>query len=209
MIQLQKALLSLNIHTSYFSYAVNYSHEYVTFWYMYLWNICTTIFEILKGTSFSQMSNFRRVKNSHVFVTPVKNSFEFFTCVTIRANFSHVWQIRSNVKVKRICNECEKIERICHTCEEFERFFTNVTNTCESFASVKDSHEFFTSVIRAHDMCDKFIKRVFVMRSYSRPLTSLNRTLVLWKKNVEETSENQADTKVSFTVEPEFILSQH
>ena len=28
------------------------------------------------------MSNFRRVKNSHVFVTPVKNSFEFFTDVT-------------------------------------------------------------------------------------------------------------------------------
>ena len=28
------------------------------------------------------MSNFRRVKNSHVFVTPVKNSFKFFTCVT-------------------------------------------------------------------------------------------------------------------------------
>ena len=28
------------------------------------------------------MSNFRRMKNSHVFVTPVKNSFEFFTCVT-------------------------------------------------------------------------------------------------------------------------------
>ena len=28
------------------------------------------------------MSNFRHVKNSHVFVIPVKNSFEFFTCVT-------------------------------------------------------------------------------------------------------------------------------
>ena len=28
------------------------------------------------------MSYFRRVKNSHVFVTPVKNSFEFFTLVT-------------------------------------------------------------------------------------------------------------------------------
>ena len=28
------------------------------------------------------MSNFRRVKNSHVFVTPVKTSFEFFTDVT-------------------------------------------------------------------------------------------------------------------------------
>ena len=28
------------------------------------------------------MSNSRRVKNSHVFVTLVKNSFEFFTLVT-------------------------------------------------------------------------------------------------------------------------------
>ena len=27
-------LLNLNIHTSYFSHAVNYSHEYVTFWYV-------------------------------------------------------------------------------------------------------------------------------------------------------------------------------
>ena len=28
------AVLNLNIHTSYFSHAVNYSHEYVTFWYV-------------------------------------------------------------------------------------------------------------------------------------------------------------------------------
>ena len=34
------------------------------------------------GTSFSQVANFRRVKNSHVFDTPGKNSFEFFTYVT-------------------------------------------------------------------------------------------------------------------------------
>ena len=33
------------------------------------------------------MSNFRRVKNSHVFVTPVKNSFEFFICVTTTCEF--------------------------------------------------------------------------------------------------------------------------
>ena len=33
------------------------------------------------------MSNFRRVKNSHVFVTLVKNSFEFFTCVTNTCEF--------------------------------------------------------------------------------------------------------------------------
>ena len=67
------ALLNLNIHTSYFSHAVNYSHEYVTF--LYVRHIRTTNFEIFIGTSFSQMSKFRRVKNSHVFVTPVKNSF--------------------------------------------------------------------------------------------------------------------------------------
>ena len=36
-----------------------------------------TNFEILIDTSFSQISHFRRVKNSQVFVTPVKNSFEF------------------------------------------------------------------------------------------------------------------------------------
>ena len=46
-----------------------------------------TNFEILIGTSFSQMSNFRCVKNSHVFVTPVKNSFEFFKCVTDTCEF--------------------------------------------------------------------------------------------------------------------------
>ena len=33
------------------------------------------------------MSNFRRVNNSHVFVTPVKNSFEFSTCVTNTCEF--------------------------------------------------------------------------------------------------------------------------
>ena len=33
------------------------------------------------------MSNFRRVKNSHVFVTPVNKSFEFFTLVTNMCEF--------------------------------------------------------------------------------------------------------------------------
>ena len=33
------------------------------------------------------MSKFRRVKNSHVFVTHVKNTFEFFTCVTNACDF--------------------------------------------------------------------------------------------------------------------------
>ena len=33
------------------------------------------------------MSNFRRVKNSHVFVIPVKNSFDFFTLVTNTCEF--------------------------------------------------------------------------------------------------------------------------
>ena len=114
------ALLKLNIHISCFSLAVNYSHEYITFWYV--WNLLTTNFEILIGTSFSQMSNFRRVKNSHVFVIPVKNSFYFFTLVTntyeffthvtgsfeceskltlsqvwkLRTYLSHLWRIRAN-----------------------------------------------------------------------------------------------------------------
>ena len=87
-----------------------------------MWNTRTTNFEILIGRSFSQMSNFRRVKNSHVFVTRVKNPFYFFTCVTntcefftritdslecesqtnlsqawkIRAYLSHLWRIRAN-----------------------------------------------------------------------------------------------------------------
>ena len=77
LIGVMGALLNLNIHTSYFSHAVNYSHEYLTFFN----------FEILLGTSFSQMSHFRRVKNSHIFVTPVKNSFKFLTCVTNTCEF--------------------------------------------------------------------------------------------------------------------------
>ena len=101
---LKKALLNLKSHTSYFSHAVNYLHEYVTFWYV--WNIRTTNFE-----RFSQISNFRRVKNSHVFVTPVKNLFEFFTSVTntcefftrvtdsfeceSQTNLSQVWKIQT------------------------------------------------------------------------------------------------------------------
>ena len=28
----ERAVLNLNIHTSYFSHTVNYSHEYITFW---------------------------------------------------------------------------------------------------------------------------------------------------------------------------------
>ena len=40
------------------------------------------VWPILIGTSFSQMSNFRRVNKWHVFVTPVKNSCKFFTDVT-------------------------------------------------------------------------------------------------------------------------------
>ena len=43
---------------------------------------------LLIGMRFSQMSNFRRVKNSHVFVIPVKNSFELFTSVTNTCKFS-------------------------------------------------------------------------------------------------------------------------
>ena len=127
---LVRAMLNLNIHTSYFSHAVNYSHENVTFWYG--WNVRTTIFEILKGTSFSQMSNFGRVKNSHVFVTSVKNLLDFSHAWQIRANSSHVWHILSNVKVKRICHKYEKFERTCHTCEEFERIF----HICDKYVQI-------------------------------------------------------------------------
>ena len=104
-----RRLLNLYIHTSYFSHAVNYSHEYVTF--LYVWNIRTTNSEILIGTSLSQMSHFKRVKNSHVFATPEKNSFECFTCATntcefftrvtdpfgceSQTNLSQVWKIRT------------------------------------------------------------------------------------------------------------------
>ena len=49
-------------------------------------------------------------------------------------------------------------------------FVTHVKNSCEFFTDVKDTHELFNSVIRTHDMCDKFIKRVLVMRSYSSRL---------------------------------------
>ena len=100
--EVPKTMLNLNIHTSYVSHSVNYSHEYVIFWCV--WNICTTNYEILIGTSFLKMPNFRCVKNLHVFVISVKNLFEFFTCVTNTCEFSHLWQLRSNVKVKRICH---------------------------------------------------------------------------------------------------------
>ena len=93
------------------------------------------------------------------------------------------------MKVKRICHKCEKkIECIRHTCEEIVQIFHKCDNAYDSFTSVKDSHEFFTSVIRSHDMCDKFKKRVFLMRSYSRPQISLSTTMCCEKKNVEETS---------------------
>ena len=49
-LMIKKAKLNLNIYTSYFSHAVNYSHEYLTFWYV--WNLRTTNFEILIGSSF-------------------------------------------------------------------------------------------------------------------------------------------------------------
>ena len=80
------ASLNLNIHTLYFSHDVNYSHEYVTFWYV--WNVRTTIFEILILDVWKI-----RTYLSHLW--------------RIR---SHVWQIRSNVKVKRICHKCAQLD---------------------------------------------------------------------------------------------------
>ena len=124
----ETALLSFNIHTSYFSHAVNYSHEYGTFWYV--WNICTTNFEILIGTSFSQMFNFRRVKNSHVFVTPVKNLFEVFTCdkyvriLHTCDRFVRMW--KSNESVTSVKHSNVFVTHVKNSC----KFFTDVTNTC-------------------------------------------------------------------------------
>ena len=125
------------------------------------------------------------------------NTCEFFTRVT------EMW--KSNESVTSVKNSNVFVTPVKNSCE----FFTYVTRTYDSFTSVKDLHEVFTSVIRSHDMCDKFIK----MRSFSRPLISLSTTMCCEKKNVEETPvvlkeiRNRADTKVSVTAEPEFILS--
>ena len=138
--EVPKTMLNLNIHTSYISHAVNYSHEHVIFWYV--WNIRTANYEILIGTSFSQMPNFICVKNSHVFVTSVRIRSNFSHVWQMRANSSHVWQIRSNVKVKWICHMCVKFERICHTCEEFMRLFHRydkyvlIPHFCEGLARI-------------------------------------------------------------------------
>ena len=148
------APLNRNIHTSFFSHAVNYSHEYVTF--RYVWNIRTTNFEILIRTSFPQMSNFRRVKNSHVFVIPVKNSFAFFTCdkyvrILHTCNkFVRMWKPNEYVisvkKFERMCHTCEEFVRIFHRCEKYVRFF----QFCEGLARFC-----FTSVIRMQDYVQK------------------------------------------------------
>ena len=159
---------------------MNYSHEYVTFWYV--WNIRTTNFEILIRTSFSQMSNFRRVKNSHVFVTTAKIRSNFSRVWQISANSSYVWQIRSNVKVKRICHKCEKFERICHTYEEFVRIFhrcdkyVQINHFCEGLARI------FISVIRTHDMCDKFIKKSICSAFIFTVAYLPKHNTVLWKE---------------------------
>ena len=133
------AMLNRNVHTSYLSHAVNYSHEYVTFWYV--WNIRMTKLEILIGLSFSQMSNFRRVKNSHVFVTSVRicsifsrvtNTCEFFTRVTNsfqcekQTNVSQVW------KFERICHICEEFVRIFHRCDKCMR----ILHFCDGLARI-------------------------------------------------------------------------
>ena len=55
--------------------------------------------------------------------------------------------------------------------------------------------------------CDKLIKRVVVMLSYSRPLTSLRKMLRRHPVVLKET-RNRADTKVNVTVELAFILSK-
>ena len=87
------ALLSLNTDTSCSSYVVNYSHGYVTFWYV--WNIHTTNFEILIGTSF----------------------FHKYLILD-------VWRIHTSLShFERIFHMCDKYVRILHTCGRFVRKF--------------------------------------------------------------------------------------
>ena len=97
-------------------------HMFHTLWITRICHIlvCTTNYEILIGMSFSQLPNFRCVKNLHVFVISVKNLFEFFTCVTntcefftpvtasfeceSQTNLSHVWKIWTYLShMWRIC----------------------------------------------------------------------------------------------------------
>ena len=140
------AVLNLNIHTSYFSHAVNYSHEYVTFWIV--WNIRTTNSEILIGTSFSQMS--------HLDVWRIRSYLSHMW--RIRSNSSHVWQIRSNVKAKQICHKCEKFERICHTCEEFVRIF----HSCDKYVRILHRCEGLARIVHICNMYDKFNKKEYL-----------------------------------------------
>ena len=90
-----------------------------------------------------------------------------------------------------------KVKQICHKCEKFERFFfTPVKNSCEfstdvtNTTAVKDSHELFTSVIRTINSIKNGICNAFIFTAGYLLSTILYR----------------ADTKVSVTVEPEFIL---
>ena len=64
------------------------------------------------------MSNFRRVKNSHVFVTHVKNSCEFFTDVTNTCkSFTSVKDLHefftSVIPTHDMCDKCIK-KSICN-----------------------------------------------------------------------------------------------
>ena len=92
---------------------------------------------------FSQMPNFRCMKNLHVFVISVKNVFEFFTCVTntceffthvtasfeceSQTNLSHVWKIWTYLShMWRICESFSQMWQIRvnpRLCEGLARFF--------------------------------------------------------------------------------------
>ena len=137
--EVPKTMLNLNIHTSYVSHSVNYSHEYVTFWCV--WNIRTTNYEILIGSSFSQMPNFRCVKNLHVFVISMRICSNFSHVWQIPANSSHLWQLRLNVKVKRICHVWKiwtylsHMWRICATFSQMWEIRVN-PRLCEGLARI-------------------------------------------------------------------------
>ena len=125
------------------------------------------------------MSNFRRVKNSHVFVTNVKNSFEYFTLVTNTYEFFTRVTESFECEVKRICHKNSNVfvTPVKNSCE----LFTDVTNTYDFFTSVKDSHECFTSVIRSHDVWLIHKKRIYNAFIFTAAYLPKHNN-VLWKE---------------------------
>ena len=108
---------------------VKNSREYVTFWHV--WHICTTNFEIFIRTNSSQMSNFRRVEKSNVFVTPMNE--EFVRILHTCDRFARIW--KSNESVTRV------------------KIRTYLLHLCKFFTCVNNSHEFFTRATNTYARC--------------------------------------------------------